>query len=233
MEDLVAAVTDDAIDTVLKTLSAYDQLIEHDVPWKMFKESLIQMEAHNDLSTKNAFLIADIKTEMMNAIDTHFRASETIYEWTIVIVSQLQMYFRLFVDYDDQKAMTQKQLLNNILDSGIVNATLAKLDRITASFGLARKQLTTLRKGNHRDDLSRLGQSLYENIKNAAQHIIYAKQILLKYAQEMADAKETYQETARFVNLNKRIDLLRTISRGAHSLVVKCKAYQKRYTSDN
>lgn len=256
MDILVATVEED-IDAATEALRIYDKLVERDIPWKELKESLVELEKYRkDFSSENALFIGEIKTYMMDGIDAHFQASQYIYEWLSLVVSHLKLYIALFNGHDARKAVTQKRLLIDMLDSGLtqVRAAQSKLGNSSSSFNSAGERLielrsedwqkkeklvSTLKWSNEKYVHSVLGEmsvitnffdKLDKNIKKATQNMVDAKKELREKIQSISDLIEQTQEALPFVSLAERLDLRDMIIQSAQNLIEKCEEYQVRHT---
>lgn len=216
------------IDSLFEALSLYDEMIDRAMPWKQFKESIADLDKfRNNFSTQNAVIIADIKVNILNAIDSHFHASQKVSECASFIASHLQLFIKFFNDHDDKKADTQKRLLIEVLDSTVngINATETELEKISSNFNLAGEKLKTVRVENPSNN--RNAMKFYENlckkVQQARENTVLARKMLSKKIESIVNFKN--DSLIRYVDLNKRSDLLDTIIEAAQALIAKCEKY--------
>lgn len=133
----------EGIETADKALDLYNRVIDRVIPWKEFNETLVELDRfRKDYSTESAALIGQIKTLMLNGIDAYHAASQSVYEWTGLAVKLLQAYIKLFGTYNEINAGAQRQMLLQVLDSGIKKLadSQEELKKSSASFnGVAGK----------------------------------------------------------------------------------------------
>lgn len=141
-------IVQNGIALTISALAEYDKLIEHDIPWNEFKQSLdIIDKFRNDDATERDLLINELRMHLMNAIDEHFYASQSLYEFASVAAVHLKLYLKLFDDYDLKKADTQKQLFIGVLDNGMaaLNGASAELGNSSFSLHLAGGRIIALK----------------------------------------------------------------------------------------
>lgn len=139
----VIEVAKEGIETADKALDLYNRVIDRVIPWKEFNETLTELDAfRKDYSTESAALIGQIKTLMLNGIDAYHSASQSVYEWTRYAVPLLKAYIKLFDTYNEVNAGAQRQMLLQVLESGIkkLGESQDELKRSSGSFnGVAGK----------------------------------------------------------------------------------------------
>lgn len=139
----------ESIEEAKGALVLYDKLVERVIPWKEFNETLVGLDKfREDYTVESALLITEIKTNMADGISAYFSASEHIYEWTGIAASHLELYIKLFKDHNARRASAQKDLLLNVLESGLKKMTAAQeeLGKSSESFSSVFGRLSTLRK---------------------------------------------------------------------------------------
>lgn len=117
------------------------------VPWTEFKKILPVFDKYsNDYSAKSAFLVGNIKTNIMNAIDEYFESSRHISEHCSLVMPLLKAYAQLFSDYSASKAKTQNLLLQKVLGDGVQRTKLAQneLEKISTNLHSADNTLSKL-----------------------------------------------------------------------------------------
>lgn len=156
----------ESIEAANDGLFIYDAFIENSIPWNEFKESLVELDNYrDDFSTEIGLLIVEIKTHLMNGIDAYFYASQDIYEWVRLTAAYLKLYIELFNRHDAKKADAQKQLLIEMLDSGVAQMRTAKTKLGNSSFSLnsTGESLTSLQ--------SRFGPQFYKRSEDFQEQI--------------------------------------------------------------
>lgn len=82
------------------------------VPWKSFKQAAADMDTSDGVySNESAVLLGDIRTQLLNVIDTYHSATQNIYEWCDVSKPLLEAYTRLFI----ADGTTMQTMQNNFL----------------------------------------------------------------------------------------------------------------------
>lgn len=138
----------ESIKTADEALTLYDKLMDRLIPWKEFNEILAELNKfRKDYSVESALLISEIKTFMMDGMDAYFSASQDVYEWASVVIPKLNLYIKLFNNYDKRRAEAQKRILIEILGGGIAKMTDAQTQLRTSfeSFNSAFGKLSILR----------------------------------------------------------------------------------------
>lgn len=135
--------TIEAIDKVFDLCSAVNERL----PWNEFKKVLPEFDKHiNEYSEKSASMVANIKTNIMNAIDAYSEASRHITEWSSLNIPILQAHLKLFSDYSAVKANAQNGLLQKLLDDGVVRTKIAQaeLEKISTNLDAADHTISDL-----------------------------------------------------------------------------------------
>lgn len=137
----------EGIDTADKMMELYNKHIDRIIPWKEFKETLDELNKfRGNYSVESAALIGDIKTLMMDGMDSYFSASQNVFEWAGTVIPHLTMYIKLFDSYSAGIAETQKKLFVDVLSEGEKRMTDAQNDlgKSSSSFNSVAGKLTTL-----------------------------------------------------------------------------------------
>lgn len=107
-------------------LSLYHTLIKYIEPLKEIKEFIDGLNEYRiNYSAELTAQIGQLKEHTINGIDEYVRASENIYEWASLTATHLQLFVKLFDNYDRKKFAAQKQLLIEMLDGGVAQMRVA------------------------------------------------------------------------------------------------------------
>lgn len=137
----------EGIDTADKMMDLYNKHLDRIVPWKEFKETLDELDKfRGNYSVESAALIGDIKTLMMDGMDSYFSASQSVYEWAGTVIPHLTTYVKLFDSYSAEIAEIQKKLLLDVMNEGEERMTDAQNDlgKSSSSFNSVAGKLSTL-----------------------------------------------------------------------------------------
>lgn len=119
----------EGIDTAGCMMDLYNRHLDRIIPWSDFKETLEELDKfRGNYSVESAALIGDIKTIMMDGMDSYFAASQSVFEWTGTVIPHLTMYIKLFDSYSAGIAETQKKLFVDVLNEGEKRMTDAQND---------------------------------------------------------------------------------------------------------
>lgn len=150
----VAGIPDNPLDVVKegmevadKALELYDKILDKVIPWKEFENTIKELDKYReDYSKEAGQLIGQIKTLLLNGMDTYFLSTQSIYEWCGTAVYQLNLYLKLFKETGPKSAAAQKALLVAVLDSGIkkMNEAQQKLSESTSAFNKVSGELLSL-----------------------------------------------------------------------------------------
>lgn len=146
---LVMETVKGCIESIDEILTIYDKFAEQIVPSEEFNETLVGLDKfQNYYSMESATLIGEIKTHIFYGIDAYFLASEMLYEWSGVVATHFKLFVSLFNGYDARRADAQKQLLIDMLDSGVVKMSAAQvaLGNSSMAFNSADEIIPVLRK---------------------------------------------------------------------------------------
>lgn len=118
-------------------------LLDGKIPWEELREMLPEINEHVRDYAKQG---GSIRTELMNAFDAHFGASQHVSEWCSSIVPNLKAYAQLFTDYNAAKAKTQNDLLQNILSDSVLRWTQAQaeMDKMVTNLNAGNETIVTL-----------------------------------------------------------------------------------------
>lgn len=128
-------------------MDLYNKHIDRVIPWKEFKETLDELDKfRGNYSIESAALIGDIKTLMMDGMDSYFSASQSVYEWSGTVIPHLTTYIKLFDSYSAGIAETQKKLFVDVLNEGEKRMTDAQNDlgKSSSSFNSVAGKLSAL-----------------------------------------------------------------------------------------
>ena len=136
-----------SIDAADKALDLYNKVLDQVIPWDSFEKAMKELTRYqNDYSKEAAALVGEIKTLLMNSLDKYFEATQNIYEWCGISSQLLTAYLTLFEQYDEKKAAVQKDILLEVLGSGLTKMTAAQtsLQSSSESFNTASGKLLAL-----------------------------------------------------------------------------------------
>lgn len=174
---LAVATVKESIDAANKALSTYDEFVVRVVPAKELKESLDELDKYrNDFSKDIALLFTEVRTRMMDGLDTYFYASQHIYEWASSTATQLKLYVKLFNGHDIMESESQQKLLIEMLGGAAeqLRAAQTNLDKSVSSFYAVAEKLTALR--------NRFGPHFYERNKDFQSEMGVEPVFLLEWA---------------------------------------------------
>lgn len=137
----------DSATTAINAIDLYNSVIDRIVPWKEFNETLVELDKfRDDYTDESALLIAEIRTLMEHGIDAYFAASQSVYEWCGLAMSNLRLYIRLFELGGTAAGTAQKTLLVNILNDGVEKMSAAQdsLGKSSQSFNRVFGKLSIL-----------------------------------------------------------------------------------------
>lgn len=140
-------VAEKSIEGAGKVLDVYDKTLDRVIPWNVFHETMQALEKGRGRYSQTAgTLVGQIVTSMLNSENHYFTASQSIYGWCGESIPLLEGYLYLFKDYDKEKAEGQKELLINVLDTGLekMNIALDHINQSIANFDIASGKLNTL-----------------------------------------------------------------------------------------
>lgn len=133
-----------------EALDLYNRVLDQVVPWQSFEETLAELDHfRSDYSKESGDLLGQIKTCLMDGMDAYFRSTQSVYEWSSLVVKLLDVYIQLFDQNDETKSESQKSILVSVLGDGIEKMKVAQkeLENSSSSFNQAAGKLTSL---NHR-----------------------------------------------------------------------------------
>lgn len=137
----------ESIDVADKVLDLYNSAMDKIIPWGEFNKTLVELDKfRKDYSTESALLISEVKTLMMDGMDSYFSASQDVYEFAGLATTHLKLYIKLFNHRNNRKAEAQKDLLIQVLGDGLTKLTDAQsqLKKSSASFNTAFGKLSAL-----------------------------------------------------------------------------------------
>lgn len=137
----------DGIKTFYQALSQYNNLQERILPWKEFNKTIIKMDKyHQNYSIESRELISEIKGLILSGKDAYLAASRHIYDWAGLVTPLLASYISLFKRSTSANAKTQKDILLQVFDDGILrlSASQDELYKSSTSFNTAAGKLVAL-----------------------------------------------------------------------------------------
>lgn len=218
---IVVGAGHEAIDAAREVFSLSNKLIERDISWKLLKAFIGDLDQyHHDFSSETVSRIVEIKANLLNGTDAHFRASEKMYEWASLTAIHMKLYIKLFDDRAPRKVLTQQTLLGKILSSEItlMDSIQTDLAEISSSFESAGKSLSILRGADYH-----ASEKLLQTVDQLSvwEELIFREIERIHAWQELNEENKT-----RFVNLD---DTIYT----ARDLILRCEEYQKDFLLPN
>lgn len=125
----------------------FNKMLDQTVPWQTFSDSLFEMDKYRtDYSIESAAVILQIKRLLLDAMDTYFMATQSIYGWCNVASHLLSAYVNLFDKINREKSAAQKAILLEVLNTGVDKMARVQhdLDLITTNFTEASEKLSLL-----------------------------------------------------------------------------------------
>lgn len=190
-QQLSVANVKESIEVIDQAISLYDKYIEREISWKGLGHSLDEMDKfRKDIFSNSETSIQEIKMNVTNAIDAHFLATQNVYEWAQSTASSLKLFIRLYENHDTKKANTQKQLILQLLESGVVQLRAGKpyFKTILSSFNAAADSFTVLRQefaekfAEHSKNFYKIViRSRYGNSNNDDIHLLDDFRAILKF----------------------------------------------------
>ncbi len=144
---VVATVTG-GIEAANQALTLYNKVIDQVIPWKAFEDTIkVLIEHEKQYSAKAGVIVGEVRTLLMDSRDNYLAATQSVYEWCGVSSQLLTAYLKLFEDYSEAKAQTQKMLLTKVLGDGItkMGAAQDQLAKSSMSFNGSAGKLLTLK----------------------------------------------------------------------------------------
>lgn len=239
---------------IYEALGTYDTKIERLLPWQEFENALNEIDKYrDDFSDDSVSLITKIKMEMMNDIDAHFHASQSIYEWVQFMERQLKIYNILFNNYDAKKSETQMKLLLKVLDSGVTQMNLArlKLEEISSSFSSIDENHKTIQSKDVQRNIKEFifgqkwtnDQHIRKTVNNMkvilnfydvlTQKIVQAEEEMLTKTKHMSDRKTEIQQMVRLVNLDESSENRKKVIELVQAIINRCRMYQDEHKMKN
>lgn len=141
----------EGIETMDEALEIYHKNLDKVVPWSELEKTIEKLdEFRKDYSTEASKLIGEIKTKMMNGMDSYFGATQSVYEWCTYSIGVLGVYKKMYIGKMNQsKFNVQRELLLKVLQAGIDQMEEGKdsLMKCSGEFNNSAGDLTSL---NHR-----------------------------------------------------------------------------------
>lgn len=136
-----------SVEGASKVMDVYDKKMDKVIPWDVFHETCTELEKGlGRYGPVSGMLVGEIKTAMLNSENNYFQATTSIYGWCGEAIPLLDGYLELFKGYDKNNAEAQKELLLEVLETGLkkMDIALGQVNQSIANFGIAAGKLNTL-----------------------------------------------------------------------------------------
>lgn len=145
----VVQITKNGIDALDKALGLYNRQLDHNVPWKMYEETLDELDRHlADYSNDSGHLVGEVKTLIRHAHDSYRSASQNVYDFCGPVKMLLANYLQLFEKPTRDTYEELRAIFIQVLDHGMTKMTAGQvmLERCSMNFKNVAGKVTTLRR---------------------------------------------------------------------------------------
>lgn len=200
------------------------------MPWKTINDEIHELRTKNGGSKEDSHLFGETVTHLMNGMDAHFNAVQSIREWCGLAKSVLTAYNQQLNKAESSAA--QKTLLVRVLGNEIdkMNRAEVQLTTISTNFHQAAGKLTTLqnRLKNKSDadskSMKRFAESLGHKLNKAHTDIDETKTKLQDKIRTIENLKVQIEKTESYVSAAE----LRNIAvQSVQNLIADCNEYSK------
>lgn len=215
----------EAIDTLTKALTLYDTL----KLWDTFDETVVKLnEYRGEFSTERQYLIADIRTYMVNSKDAFWSSTQSIYEWCGLTTSLLSAYNKVSTNLDQTKFSAQRSLLLKVLDNGLkqMNEALEKLGVTSKNFNEATTRLVSL--VPYLQDRTELIRTFFkETTERVNKQITLIEEISGKLKDELRLIQDLRAQIEVLGTFEGTTELQEDVFESANNLIKKCREYRQ------
>jgi hemolysin E len=142
------SVVKDGIEAADNALTLYNRVIDQVIPWKTFEDTVKVLKEHEAQYSKAAGgVVGQVQTLLLDSRDNYLAATQSVFEWCGLASGLLTAYLKLFDDYSESKANSQRALLSKVLGEGIIKmgAAQVKLQASSMSFNKSAGKLLELK----------------------------------------------------------------------------------------
>lgn len=125
----IIEITDQAVKTLTAAMELVSNKLDEMIPWKEYEETMNKLDLYiTSYSVESGKIVGDVSTFLLNAQDKYFSATQKIGSWCYIAVTFLKIYLELFTESNSEKIASQKKILMQVLDNGVLEMNKANDD---------------------------------------------------------------------------------------------------------